>query len=255
MATDSFTPPTKQELAELREAYRAKRKLTDRQWTILAMVIDDAAEKRSEKLAANTFPMEIKVGNYSVEFVGVLTLKGCPPIPVRYVARPADALKNGHQLRSLVADEAGTYYSVEWHSLEESTDIPEADEPWTSKVSIVKKLTPGEAMDWVLDEYLWKPFDVCAHMFDQIRGACWAPEFEFMPLVAKGEPKVKVRRRKKDVLGPFAVQLEMATALVESVRKLDAAPAPDVLAEAQREVSKLHLSLHDPAAMKAATAA
>jgi hypothetical protein len=78
------------------------------------------------------------------------------------------------------------------------------------------------------------------------------PAFEFLPLVPTGTRKGKRRAAKKAPARPFAVQLEMATALVALIRKLDADPRPETLAEARRNVSELHRDLHSDETFKRA---
>lgn len=68
--------------------------------------------------------------------------------------------------------------------------------------------------------------------------------------------RVKPRRRKAKAgtatPGSFAVQLEMATALVECARKLDADPSIENLVATCRAASKAHQSIHAPGNFKLA---
>jgi hypothetical protein len=80
------------------------------------------------------------------------------------------------------------------------------------------------------------------------------PEFEFMSLVPVTS-KARRKGAKKSLAGQFHEQLHMATALVETVRKLDADPSLENLADACRAVSAVHQELHKPDNFKAAAVA
>jgi hypothetical protein len=189
-------------------------------------------------------PFNVKFGGYTVaEFHQTLTPKGCDAIPVRIVAIPTAAVVAGHHTQTLCADEDGVYYSVEWRSAE--------DAGGSAPLSIVRRLTPREAMQWVIGQYVT---NADAHMLKELRRAVENPEFDFMPLVARGKRRTRGRRRQAPASGPFAVQLEMATAFVECVRKLDADPSIVHLADACRAASALHQAIHAPENFKTAGA-
>ena len=110
----------------------------------------------------------------------------------------------------------------------------------------VQLLTGKDAFLWFVHRFaLDKPFA------EALCRAISAPEFEFMPSVATAAKRPRKRAAKKPA-PVFAVQLELATALVSVVEKLNAAPSLETVSEACRVVSKLHQSLHAEATFKLA---
>ena len=138
----------------------------------------------------------------------------------------------------LFADEAGNFYGLEKEDGDAGT-----------KRKFSRLGTGKEAARWFI-----RTGNLCDYLKHGILRAIDAPEFEFMPLVAIGAKRPRKRTAKKPA-PVFAVQLEMATALVSAARSLAAAPDAEKLAAARRAVSALHQTLHAEATFKAASAA
>ena len=192
----------------------------------------------------------VKIAGDTLEFHQTLDPKGSPPIFVRIVSAPPAATDHGTQIAMLVADEDGTYYSVEWLRDERDRGIKPFHES-AHRACVVVQLSPREAMQWLIGEFVT---DTDRHMLAELRRALETPEFEFMPLVARGHRKTRSRPRPAPAPGPFAVQLEMATAFVECVRRLDTDPSIVHLSQACRAASALHQSIHAPENFKTAGA-
>jgi hypothetical protein len=176
----------------------------------------------------------VTVDGFDVCFDMTMNTAGDVAFPVRRCAINPKSCADAKPTELLYADEAGCYYLLQWHL---PAYIPGADDNWNNRISIVHMMDGKEALAWLVDELLDSEDVPDAHLKMNLRRAIWQEEFEFFPLVAIGQ-KPPTRRRRKKVRGltPFAVQLEMATALVEAVRKLDAEPDAGQLAEARREV-------------------
>ena len=180
--------------------------------------------------AGGEYPEEITVGRETVRV----------RFAAHWVNRHVKAPDGDERTRyvAIQYDESGRFFSTERISRTEDGELI---------TETVRATRPDQA----LRHYISRSFQECAFREELLR------ELENPPLPGMDAPATAPRprrRKKREPIGPFAVQLEMATALVEVVGKLDAAPDPATLAEARREVSKLHSTLHQDAAMKRATA-
>jgi len=139
---------------------------------------------------------------------------------------------------TLLMDERGSFYGLE--RMEDGPD--EKTQP-----KILARLADGkQAMKWIASHLISvTPLGL------QLTKAVENPAFEFMPMVPETQKRRK-RRARKDAARPLAVQLEMATALVGMIQKLDADPCAETLAEARREVSALHRGLYSDETFKKA---
>jgi hypothetical protein len=123
----------------------------------------------------------------------------------------------------LVMDEGGRFYGLE---MQEGPDV-------MTNPKVLARLEDGkQAMVWI-SKHL-----VCNHaMKAQFVRAVENPAFEFMPMVPEGPKRRKRRQAKKSARLPLAVQLEMATALVGMIQKLEADPRPETLADGRAQGS------------------
>lgn len=191
----------------------------------------------------------VKVAGETLEFHQTIDPKGSHPIFVRIVSKPPTATDGDTQLAMLTADEDGNYYSVEWLRDERDRGIKPFHES-AHRACVIVQLTPRQATQWVIGEFVTH---TDKHILAELRRAIESPEFEFMPLVTCGQRRTRARRP-TPTPGPFAVQLEMATAFVECVRKLDADPSIAKLSQACRAASALHQAIHAPENFKTAGA-
>ena len=190
-----------------------------------------------DDIAPHYYPAEtMRAGAYS----GTINLGGeC--IAVRLVeqlpCRAVEGLEGAEDHLSLYADRAGNYYSVQWLIPAMTAD---------PKGCVVKRHDGKGAMLCYLLSELTDP-----HFYGEFERAIESPSFAFMPLVAVNAKRPRKRAAKKPA-PVFAVQLEMATALVECVRKLGADPTLEHLSEACRSASQLHQAIHAPENFKLA---
>ena len=193
-------------------------------------------------------PFDVKVGEHPLEFHRTLEIKGLGTFPVRAVAWPYANPQSSVNRFQLVADEAGNYYAIEYLAGKDRTM-----KDWRNgnRAQIVKALTGREALHWIVRAFVDETDD---HIYEELHRAIRQPEFEFMPLVATGKRKTRPRRGHEPAPGPYEVQLEMATALVECVRKLNDAPSIENLANACRDASAVHQAIHAPENFKKAGA-
>lgn len=137
--------------------------------------------------------------------------------------------------RGLAYDRGGTFYAIK--------RLDRGRDDVTSKV---ERLTGKQALSWFVKNASWDaPFQ---------RELCRAidnPEFEFMALMPTRELAKRTRKARKRA-EVFHEQLHLATALVECVRKLDAQPTLENLAEACRSASAVHTAIHAPENFKLA---
>ena len=168
------------------------------------------------------------------EYSGTINLGG-ESIAVRLVeqlpCKAVEGIEGAEDHLSLYADRAENYYSVQW------LIPPMTDDP---KGCVVKRHDGKQAMLFYLLSELSDP-----HFYGEFKRAIENPSFAFMPLVAANAKQPRKRAAKKTV-PVFAVQLELATALVEVVGKFSAAPTTENLCEAYRSVSALHQAIHAP---------
>ena len=126
--------------------------------------------------------------------------------------------------RGLAYDRAGNFYAI---TLEGDAEGP--NDSW-----LIQVLRGKDALHWFAKHLSQdEPFTL------ELLRAIDAPEFDFMPLIAIGAKRPRIKRAKKKPAPVFAVQLEMATALVSAARQLAAAPDAVKLAAARRAVSAL----------------
>ena len=110
----------------------------------------------------------------------------------------------------------------------------------------IEKLTGKRALLWFA-----KHFSHCEKFTRELCRAIDNPAFEFMDIVpTRAVPKRSRKAAKKAEV--FHEQLHLSTALVECVRKLDADPTLENLAEACRSVSAVHAAIHAPENFKLA---
>jgi hypothetical protein len=102
------------------------------------------------------------------------------------------------------------------------------------------------AMRWFVINWL-----ECPHLAEQFVRAIENPSFEFMPFVPVGKRPKRPKKAKAIPRPLFAVQLELATSLVEVICGLETYRSRSWLAEARRTVSKLHIQLHQTEAERA----
>jgi hypothetical protein len=141
-----------------------------------------------------------------------------------------------HKIARIGYDAVGRFYAEEW--LED-----DAGKLLSRSARIVR---PDQALRFILSRTFTDGDPFAAEVLR---------ELDTLAMPCPTPPAKRPKGTKKKAAGsPFAVQLEMATALVEVVHQLAADAQPQTLAEARREVTKLHQSLHTDAALKLATA-
>ena len=119
----------------------------------------------------------------------------------------------------------------------------------TAKTTAI--IQPGRAMQLLFTRLLSDDVfrrSACAHLE--------SPQFGFIDEIGTGAAphggKDKVRKKKRKPAEAFHQQLLLATALVECVRKLDADPNIENLADACRSASAVHQAIHAPENFKLA---
>ena len=113
---------------------------------------------------------------------------------------------------------------------------------------VLKVLHGKEAMLWLTENCIFS-----GHMRQMFRDAIENPEFKFMPLIpAVEKPKRKRSKARAAAQDAIAVQLEMATGIVEVIGTLWHKPSLETLAEACRRISALHQAIHAPENFKLA---